>query len=1181
MRRFDGFHARLTCVSLMLLVLLLGGGLRAAGQGITTGSIAGVVMDASGAVVQNATVTATNVGTNYHSVQQTRGDGSFSLVNMPVGSYSLIIEAQGFQKLSISLVNVIVGETNIGPQKLSVGSTSVVQVEGNATPLLDTSEAQVSNTIDSQMLQTLPFGGGFDTAALLSPGVVITHDLAFSNNNGAYGGFSSEGQSGRANNSEIDGQSNNDNSVGGPQVFFSNEDALDNVQIITNNFSAQYGRNAGSVINYVTRSGSNQIHGTAFYKYEGNWGESFAQGQKSSWQGYCLPGQQPTTSNECVTPTLTRFTDNVVGGTLGGPVLKDKLFFFGSALFNRSHYGGGATNLTSSITPTPAGLSDLTSAFPNAPGVAALVNNGPYSITTGNPQVAGVTYQVPVTYNGQTITIPFAGVTRSIPAQSNDEEVMARLDYQQGREHFFLRYFYQDDPYINASGGSSVPEGNWYNEPDHAQSIGADWEHTFTPNLVNQLRYSFQQTSILFQGGAQPNCTVNTPDQCTASIGFSGDVTPTSESDGQTPGKIGMMGFGYADNLPQGRTVKVTQVQDNATWTSGKQTILFGGEWSYQNSPNPFLPYYEGAMTFSGSSTDPTNPVMNNFLDGTTSAFTLANGTFTTKFTEPDYAAYIQDDWKATPNLTLNLGLRYEFFTQAINLLHDETVKREENAATAFWDQSLPLSVRTYPYTKPEYKNFQPRLGFAYSPESLKDKVVVRGGFAINFNPAFYNMFINAASSSPVVNNGSITGCGTTITCLPSGGVLASQVRAQNLQYIPTGGNPGSRNTTNNTSDFRNPYTESWYFGFETALGSRASLDVKYVGNHQVASFQSIDGNPYLLDIKNEFPAYANIDLCTDDTQPGYGRPDCTHANVRTRDNGGFALYNSLQFQLQTHKWHGLTTITNYSYSRTIDNTSDVFSTFAAGNSITFSENPLNPNQPERGLSGVSLKHVVSSGFHYELPFFAEEHTLVAKALGGWILGAIYTFNTGQPGTPYQYGFFGDGAGYQSYTDDTSFMNWQLSGYDVARPVLSNPKAPINKVGIYDADGSVCGGIGYYNWADCTPVSSSQVHWLRNTQALVQHLGAKSPYIGVGRNTVFSKAWSNMDLNLFKEEKVNEKLRVQLQLIMYNALNNQNLGTPDLGIDDVSDTPSGNTFEDSRWSYGHNRNTQLAIKFLF
>ncbi|MFT4114603.1 TonB-dependent receptor domain-containing protein [Silvibacterium sp.] len=1177
MRRTDGFNARWACVSLMLLLLLLGGGLRAAGQGITTGSIAGTVVDGSGAVVQNATVTATNVGTNYHSQQQTRGDGSFSIVNVPVGSYSLTIEAQGFDKLSISVVNVVVGETNIGPQKLTIGSTSVVQVEGNATPLLDTSQAQVSNTIDAQMLQNLPFGGGFDTAALLSPGVVITHDNSFSNSNGSYGGFSSQGQRGRSNNFELDGQSNNDNSVAGPQVFFSNEDALDNVQVITNNFSAQYGRNAGSVVNYVTRSGSNQFHGSAFYRYEGNWGESFAQGQKSSWQGYCAPGQQPTSENACVTPTLTRFTDNVVGGTLGGPVLKDKLFFFGSAYFNRNHTGGGESVLTSSITPTPTGLSQLASAFPSSPGVAALVNNGPYSITTGNPQVAGTTYQVPVTYNGTTIDVPFAGVVRSVPSQSNDEEVMGRLDWQPGtRDHVFIRYFYQDDPSVNA--GGSVPEGNWYNVPDHAQSVGGDWEHTFTSNFVNQLRYSFQQTSLLFQGGAQPNCTVTTPDQCTANISLSGKVADTNGDE------LGLMSYGYATNLPQGRTVKVTQVQDNATWTSGKQTILFGGEWSYQNSPNPFLPYYEGALAFSGSSTDPTNPLLTNFLDGTTSSFTLANGNFTTKFTEPDYAAYFQDDWKLTPNFTVNLGLRYEFFTQAVNLLHDETVKREEDAATAYWDQSLPLSVRTYPYTKPAYKNFQPRLGFAYSPASLKDKFVVRGGFAINFDPAFYNMFINAASSAPVVNNGSITGCGTTISCLPSTGVLASEVRGQDLQYIPTGVgiNPGTRNTTNNSSNFRNPYTESWYFGFETALGSKASLDVKYVGNHQVAQFQSIDGNPYLLDIKSAFPNYANVDLCTDTTAPGYGRPNCNYSNVRERDNGAFALYNSLQFQLQTHKWHGLTTIANYSYSRTIDNASEVYGTYAGGATIAFSQNPLDPNQAERALSGISLKHVASAGAHYELPFFAEERNLAGKALGGWILGIIYTFDSGQPGTPYQYGFFGDGAGYQSYSDDVSFLNWQLGGYDVARPVLSNKKAPINTVGVYDPDGSVCGvGQGFYNWADCSQISPSQVHWLRNTQALVNYLGSKTPYIGVGRDTVFSKTWSNLDLDLFKEEKVNEKLRVQFQLDMYNALNNQNLGMPDLGIDDVSSSPSSNTFEDSRWSYGHNRNTQLGIKFLF
>jgi outer membrane receptor protein involved in Fe transport len=1178
MHRNDSFRARLACLFVTVLFFAIFGVNAAIGQGITTGSVSGSVVDASGAVVAGATVTARNLGTDAHEVQQTRADGTFNLVNLPGGDYSMTVEAAGFKKLEIGKVTVAVGETQIGPQHLSIGSSTVVEVEGDVTPLINTTQAQVGNTIDAAQLQNLPFNGGFDTAALLSPGVVITHDNSFSNSNGAYGGFSSQGERGRSNNSEIDGQSNNDNSVSGPQVFFSNPDALDSVQVITNNFSAQYGRNAGSVVNYITRSGSNHFHGTVFEWYEGNWGESFAQGQKSPYQGYCPSGVTPSDTNACTVATLPRYVDNKFGGSFGGPVFHDKLFFFGSVLLDRYRNGGGTSLSLSSITPTPDGLTMLNAAFPNAPGVASLINQGPYSVKAGNPHVAGTTYTVPVTYNGVTANIPFAGIARSVPSLYNDEEILGRMDWQPGtRDHFFLRYIYQDDPYLNA--GGSVTAGNWYNVPDTAHSIGGDWEHTFGPNWVNQVRYSFQQTSILFQSGAVPNCTGITPENCPANISFG--TSKVTEAGG---GTFGLIGYGYATNIPQGRVVKVTQAQDNATWTTGKQTILFGGEFDYQNSPNPFLPTYAGAFTFSGA-TSTANPIMSKFLNGTAASLSLANGTFTTKFTEPDYALYFQDDWKATPSLTLNMGMRYEYFGQAVNLLHNETVKRESNAATAFWDQSLPLSVRTFPYTNPDYKNFQPRVGFAWNPENLRKKLVVRGGFAINFDPAFYNIFLNSATAAPIVNNGTITGCGLTIVCMPSSGTTAAEVRAQSLGYIPTGAgvNPGGRNTTYNSPNFHNPYTESYYFGFETALGSKASLDVKYVGNHQVGNFQSIDGNPYLLPIQEQFPNYANVSLCTDMTAVGYGRPDCAHANVRTRTNGAFGLYNALQIQLKTKEYHGLTSELNWTYSKTIDNASEIFSTFAGGNSITFAQNPLNPNQPERGVSGISLTHDVSAGFTYALPFFRNQSShLIGKTLGGWMVNGIYLFNTGEPGTPYQYGFFGDGPGYQSYTSDTSFMNWQLSGYDVARPVLSNPKAPASSVGVYDPDGSVCGvGQGYFSWADCSPTSPSSVKWLRNTQALGTATGASTPYIGSGRSLTRSQSFNNMDASLYKSQKISERLTLQLQLIAYNVFNRQYLGTPDLGIDDVSSDPTETTFENYKWNYGSNRNTQVGVKFLF
>jgi len=1146
---------------LTLLFLSSFAGLSARGQGITTGGISGTVVDPAGAVLSGASITAVNKSTNAKYTQTAHANGEFSFQAMPLGSYTVTISVTGFETLTVNDVNVTLGTLSLGNESMKIGK-GMETVEASAVaPMLSTEQSQLSVTLQSEALENLPFGGGFDTVALLQPGVSITHDNSFSNSNGSYGGFSSQGERGRSNNFEIDGQSNNDNSVAGPQVFFGNQDALSGIEVITNNFSAQYGRNAGSVVNYLTKSGTNTFHGSAFEFNEGNWGESFAQGQKSPYFGYCPAGVASGT-NGCSTPTLPRFVQNNFGFTIGGPVpfFKDKLWFFSSGYWVRYREAGGESlSGPNALTPDSNGLSQLATAFPGQPGVAALVNNGPYSIKTGNPVAVGTPVSVPITVGPTTANIEFAEIGRSVPSLYNDEELLERMDWAPtSKDHFFVRYFYQNYPDINA--GGSVPAGSWYNVPDFAHSVGGDYSRTLTPSFVNQLRYSFQETSLLFQGGANPQCVWTTPADCTASIGIS-----------HASGTPGMLGFGYATNIPQGRTVKVTQVQDNVTWSKGRQTILFGGEWDYQNSPNPFLPDYNGAYAFN---------TFSDFLSGTTNSFTLGNSNgFSTKFTEPDAALYFQDDYKIKPDLTLNLGVRWEFFGQAVNLLHNETVSRESNPATAFWDQSLPLSIRTVAATPDHWKQYQPRFGFAYNPAYDK-KLVVRGGFSVNFDPAFYNMFLNSATSAPVVNLGTISGCGPSMPCLPSSGATGSQVRALGLPYLPTGPgvNPGGRNTTTVASNFHNPYTLSWELGISHQIGSHAVAELTYVGNHQVGNFQSINGNPGLSVLQGADPSAVPSMLCGDPTQVGYGHPDCTHNNVRERTNTAYAEFEALESKITSQSYHGLTGTLALTYGKTIDNTSEVFSTEAGGNTIAFAQNPLDLSKAERAVSGDSEKLVASSGFGYKTPKINVSNGFLNRVVNGYRLDTIWTFNTGAPASFFQYGFFGEcGAPncpvWQSYSD-VGFDNWQLGGVDSARPAVSNPKAPINTVGILD-DGSICGnGPGYMNWATCNPTTPDQVHFLRNTQLVASVAG--NPWPGVGRNSLRTYAWNNFDASIQKQTKLTERLAMTLSAIGYNALNRQYLGTPDTFIDDV-----GATFMDYRNSYGSNRYVQLKAQFQF
>src|ERR1035441_6732141 len=208
--------------------------------------------------------------------------------------------------------------TGLGIQKLGVGAASETIEVTTAQNLLETVQSQVTATFYTLQVQDLPTGGGFDELALLVPGVASVHGNRRANSNGAT--FSSNGQRDRANNFEIDGQSNNDNSVTGPQVFMSNEDAIDQIQIVSNNFSAQYGRDAGTVVNYITKSGSNSIHGTVLYRYEGSWLSSLTQSEKNPLNGFCKPGEDPV-ANGCTVPKVPRFDDSQFGGTIGAPIL--------------------------------------------------------------------------------------------------------------------------------------------------------------------------------------------------------------------------------------------------------------------------------------------------------------------------------------------------------------------------------------------------------------------------------------------------------------------------------------------------------------------------------------------------------------------------------------------------------------------------------------------------------------------------------------------------------------------------------------------------------------------------------------------------------------------------------------------------------------------------------------------
>jgi Carboxypeptidase regulatory-like domain len=1147
---------RRSIVASFLAVLISLAGSVAIGQGIVTGSMSGTVQDASSAVVPGATVTAVQNSTNVAVHTTTDNTGSFQIPGLQPGAYNVTISASGFTSTTIQGVTISTGaQTPLGVQTLKIGASEAVIVQG-ATALLQPESVQVSQNFDTQKTANLPIGNGFDVVALLTPGVAPSGGNIFTNNNGAE--FSTNGTRDRNNNFQLDGQANNDTNIGGPNVFFGNADAIAEVQIITND-SAEYGRNSGAVVNYVTKAGTNDFHGTAFEFYNGNWADSLANQEKSPLFGYCAKGQSP--SSDCITPVVPRYVDNRWGGTLGGPVRKDNMWFFGSANFERTRTGANPFSSAPFITPTLNGISQLQTAFPDSPSVSALAAIGPANVKAGD-----FSFGSPTTVDVQGLPIEFAIARRTLASPFNDDEATGRVDYQISQhDRIFGRYIYQKtfNGNVNFFPGYEAVTGGVVNVGGTSHYMGVDWIHTFSNRLLNQARYSYSHSSSNFDAGAFANCT-------SANI-LSGCPTRFDFNDGTT------LSIGQNILWPQGRIVESHQFQDNVTFQAGRHYLKFGGEYNHYPETDTGLPNVNGDLVFQDFTLFvQANPQVTFFADGPSEYQLIYN-----------YGAlYIQDDWHVRDNLTLSGGLRYELQSQPINGLHDLTVSRESNPSTAFWDTSLPLNLRTVQSLPLDINNITPILGFSWMPHfSRRGGTVIRGGFRIGYDPTFNNPFSNIAQSTPVVNSATLSTC---VNCVPPDGSGAT-LRAQVTPQVPRGVNPGFRAQENTDAHLYNPYTEQWTIGVQQAFGRSVVGEVRYLGNHGVGLFQVRNGNPALgpliaAGFSNVIPA--GLTPCTASDTPGAtaGYTDCNHTNLITLGNTGYSNYNGLQSRLSIELWHGVTAGVSYTWSKNVDNVSEIYSTLGGGNTNAFAQNPFDISQAERGLSGLDYPQLASIYMIFQLPFFRDQHTLAGRALGGWQVNPVWRFASGQPYTVTQ-GLHSDYTSFATPFDTTLCDPTQTTGSTPpCRPILASTRAPIDTVGLcLDAAATDCGLVDYYTTPQITgdptaspvPVTRQQVHWIVNDLTAAQYYG--TPFAGARRNLQRGDTINNTNLALLKDFKVGEHVTFQARATAYNVMNRQYRGTPGINIDFGSFAETGGSFANTYFNTSGGGNTNSVF----
>lgn len=962
------------------------------------GMLSGTVRDASGAVIANATITVTNEQTSETRTTLSNNQGDYRIDAINIGSYSIHVEARDFQTLDVKALKVNPSVVTSYDPTLKVGSAvATVEVEASSNNI-NTDNAQLSGTIDNSQLRTVPvFTLNPVELATTVPGVQLVDtkiDAGFSNGVN----IQVNGARPRANNFLIDGADINDVSIGGQAIQVQIPEITASETVLTNAYSAEYGGAGGAVVNMITRSGSNQLHGSAWELYSGS-------GLNS------LDGQQRLAKNY----NKNRYNQHQFGFSLGGPVLRDKLFFFGSAQWSR-YYGKGQPGKIA--LPTQAGYSTLQSiTTDNSKLLQQLLGNGTYLSTftqaSGDPGTGSVN---PADCPDPSVgcSVPFAYFYRPAPAQkSPDTQWIYRVDYlPRAADTFSFRYFH-DRQSVSPDFGLNPYQFPGFDTLQGGPSeIGSGtWTHIFTPNLLNEFRATETRLSFMFD--LTPEAKANPLSQL-----------PTIT----IPGISGLVPLGAVSGDPQGRSEDLYQLQDTLSWTKGRHTLRVGFDLGKQIEIEivPFNRY--GTLQFAGGKSGPTSSFAN-FLDNYLGASGQAQKAFGTQRFDPHafrQRYFVQDDIKLTSDLTANIGLRYEYQENPENSLSYPALD-PKNPFSILQLNSSGNVVPSVIKVKNDKNNFGPRVGLAYNPhlgtKFLADgKTVYHAGYGIFYDPLFSNIVVNTAATTPNVVSGMLTS--TTDRGLANATGLISQI-SPTLTL--------NSSVTSVVNNLVNPMTQQWNLGFERALPGDIKWTVAYVGTRGEKLFANQQYNYFSA-------------ATAERLNPSYGA-------VNARGNFADSIYHGLQTQVSHDFRHGFQANATYSYSKSLDNGSEVFATFNQQTSYAANLAP-GGRAAEWGPSAYDHRHYASFVYVWAVPGLHSQDRMLDAVLSGatrhWTISGTTQFQSG----PYS--------------------TWNFSGVDSNgdgntandRPIEMNRKAAYTAVGIDGANLGLTPGT-YYDMYSC------------------------------------------------------------------------------------------------------------------
>lgn len=1116
-----------------------------------SGVISGTVTDQLGAVIPKAKVTIRNVATGVERVAETDNNGYYTFTNLLPAIYNVTAQATNLGNKEERAELTVGAHLELNFQ-LQVGTTSqVVEVVAEGGVQVNTESQTLSETVSSKEMDLLPTSPTRNPYALVG----ISGNVAEDMNSGRGAGFAINGQRSASTDILLDGGENVDmfTATVGQTVPL---ESVQEFSVLTNNFTAEYGRASGGIVNLVTKSGTNTFHGSA---YEFNRVSALS---ANTFQ-----------NDSTVTPKGV-FTRNDFGFSLGGPVIKNKLFFFNNAEWIRVR--SAAPNFAAIIDPASvASLAPASQAFfaaygKIAPGVRTIAS-GPCASVVNSPTCDIVTFNVPSDAGG------------GLP--QNTTEDVARVDYNiTDRTTFSARYATYKELDFPGTVNNSPYSGYNTGQTNYDQNYTFSLSHTFTPKLTNAAKATFNRLN----GPVQPLST--------APIGptlYTASSLPSVTVGGNTQSLIfpGYNEFTPGAAIPFGGPQNLYQFYDDVSWTLGKHQVKFGGQF-VQLRDNRVFGAYEEPVEYVGSNL---NSGITNLQTGNIFIFqgavypqgefpcpknssgvvqvspactlTLPVGppSFKRNYRYNDGAVYGQDSLKLLRRFTLNLGLRWEYY----GVQHNANQGLDSNfvfgSGSTVFDQirngSVQLASNGGVFWKPQYHNFGPRAGFAWDVFG-NGKTSLRGGYAISYERNFGNVTFNAIQNPPNYAVISLQ-AGVDIPSMPVYTTTAGPLAGSGTKPLPA----VSQRAIN--QNLKSAYAESWDLSVERQVG-KGVFSVAYAGSHGI----------HLYDISNINTARYGAVLLGD--ARAANRLNYQYSNMNFRSDNGYSHYNAMnvKYAVTNLANKGLGITANYTYSHALD---DLSSTFSDGTPSFYHLGYLDAFNPKLdfGDADFDIRHRLSMAATWEVPWMKTANNAVARnVLGGWALGTILSIRSGSPFTIYDCSHF-NGTSCPNYvptagtkiprTGSSVVAGTNLFNY-ISLPGTGTTPATFAVTNTGDALGvPTCTGLDHVG---CTYTTD----------------GAPYP----DRNQFFGPGFWNYDMNFYKNFKLTERFGLQFRGEFYNIFNhhNQYITNGNLDVSSLSSqsatapvffiqTEKGGPLGSAGTPSDERRNIQLGLRLTF